>query len=184
MSAPLLIALAVLSALQSSPFDRAEDLRASGRLREALLAYQEATLTLAEPAPAYRNAAMIELALGDRELARIDYERYLSLHPNAADAAQVRAVLAELDRITAQVPRGSCQPGDRLFDDGEVLRAARTYEGCLGERPHDATLWRRFARCLMRIGNRSGALDAYRRYLDLAPNAPDAVFVRAILRAG
>ncbi len=168
----------------ANPFDRAEDLRAMGRLREALMAYQEATLSLPDPAPAYRNAAMIELALGDRELARIDYQRYLSLRPDADDAAQVRAVLAELERITQRVPRQSCATADKLFDEGQVSRAAIAYENCLAERPHDATLWRRFGRSLMRLGNRSGALDAYRRYLQLAPEAPDALFVRAILSAG
>jgi tetratricopeptide (TPR) repeat protein len=169
---------------QSGPFERGEELRSTGRLREALMAYQEATLSMSDPAPAYRNAAMIELALGDRELARIDYERYLQLRPSAADAAQVRAVLTELDRIRARVPRASCDSADKLFEAGEMLRAAMAYETCLGERPHDATLWRRFARSLMRVGNRTGALDAYRRYLELAPAAPDAVFVRAILRTG
>src|SRR5262245_31154125 len=175
-------ALALLQ--HATAFDRAEDLRAMGRLREALIAYQEATLTLTDPAPAYRNAAMIELALGDRELAHIDYERYLSLRPKAEDAAQVRAVLAELDRISARVPRASCTAADKLFDEGHMGRAGAAYERCLAERPHDATLWRRFARCLMRMGNRAGSLDAYRRYLQLAPDAPDALFVRAILRAG
>ena len=127
---------------------------------------------------------MIELALGDRELARIDYERYLQLRPSSDDAAQVRAVIAELDRIGARVPRGSCAVGDRLFDQGQMSRAALAYESCLNERPRDPTLWRRFARSLMRTGNREGALDAYRRYLQLAPDAPDALFVRAILRTG
>src|SRR5262244_2135539 len=129
----------LLALLQTGPFERAEELRAMGRLREALMAYQEATLTLSDPAPAHRNAAMIELALGDRELARIDYERYLQMRPNSDDAAQVRAVIAELDRIGARVPRGSCAVGDRLFDQGQMSRAALAYESCLNERPRDPT---------------------------------------------
>src|SRR5262249_17387833 len=110
----------LLAALQVGPFDRAEELRATGRLREALMAYQEATLTMSDPAPAYRNAAMIELALGDRELARIDYERYLQIRPNADDSGQVRAVLAELNRINTRVPRASCGTADKLFEAGEM----------------------------------------------------------------
>ena len=168
----------------ATPFDRAEELRQMGRLREALLLYQEATLAIADPAPAYRNAAMIELALGDRDLARIDYERYLALRPNADDAGQVRAVMAELDRIARRVPHESCGGGDRLFDEGQIARATAAYQSCLADRPHDATVWRRYARSLMRMGNRQGALAAYRRYLQLAPDAPDALFVRAILRSG
>ena len=42
-------ALALLQ--HATAFDRAEDLRAMGRLREALLAYQEATLSLPIPRP-------------------------------------------------------------------------------------------------------------------------------------
>src|SRR5262245_53178330 len=175
-------ALALLQ--HATAFDRAEDLRAMGRLREALLAYQEATLSLADPAPAYRNAAMLELALGDRELARIDYQRYLKLRPRADDAPQVRAVLAELERISMRVPKQTCLAADKLFEEGLMQRAAVAYEGCIAERPMDPTLWRRFARSLMRMGNRDGALDAYRNYLRLAPDAPDALFVRAILRTG
>src|ERR1043165_1523907 len=98
------VGLALALLLQAAtPFERAEELREMGRLREALLSYPEATLGPSDPAPAYRNAAMIELALGDRELARIDYERYLALRPHADDAAQVRAVVAELDRIGRRV---------------------------------------------------------------------------------
>src|SRR5262249_22305384 len=97
---------------------------------------------------------------------------------------QVKAVLAELDRIAARVPRASCGSADKLFEAGEMLRAAMAYEACLGERPYDAPLWRRFARSRMRIGNRTGALDAHRRYLELASAAADAVFVRATLRTG
>jgi tetratricopeptide (TPR) repeat protein len=183
--ASLLLALqlfGLVTAAPPDPFTRGEELRTRGRLREALIAYQEATLAMADPAPAYRNAAMIELALGDRELAHIDYERYLNLRPHAEDAFQVRAVLAELDRVAARIPRSSCEAGNRLFDEGQLERAADAYRGCLGEHPQDATLWRRIGRSLMRVGDWPGALAAYRRYLELAPDASDALFVRAIVR--
>src|SRR5262249_33196009 len=119
-----------------NPFERGEELRSMGRLREALVAYQEATLVLSDPAPAYRNAAMLELAFGDRELARIDYSRYLRLRPSAEDAAQVRAVLSELERISTVIPQGSCASGDHQFDEGKIDQAVGTFETCLHERPH------------------------------------------------
>jgi tetratricopeptide (TPR) repeat protein len=177
----LLVARICLVLLAVNPFERAEDLREAGRLRDALLLYQEAQATLPDPTFAYRNAAMIELALGDPGLARADYERYLALAPQADDAEQVRAVLAELGRVHAHLRFASCSAADHLFEEGQMTRARAAYAACLPGHESDATLWRRFARTLMRAGDRTGALEAYRHYLRLSPNAPDALFVQAIL---
>lgn len=47
--------------------------------------------------------------------------------------------------------------------------------------PSDARTWEFLGRCLMRLGQPDQARVAYRRYLAIAPDGPDAIFVRAMV---
>jgi len=78
--------------------------------------------------------------------------------------------------------------GKRLVARAEVLLGmGRLVEACaLGRAaaevaPTDASVWELLGRCHMRLGQPADARAAYRRYLALAPDGPDAVFVRAIV---
>jgi hypothetical protein len=69
---------------------------------------------------------------------------------------------------------------ERLVSDGNVERACSIVEATIGagEVP---SLQRFLGRCYMRLGLVTKARASYRRYLELAPDAPDAAFVRGIV---
>lgn len=66
-------------------------------IEQAVAAYSRATQLPAAPADAYRRKAMLHRELGQHDLARIDFARYLELAPNAADAVLVKAYLSEAE---------------------------------------------------------------------------------------
>ena len=67
------------------------------------------------------------------------------------------------------------EQADRARDVGDWRLAAALYEVHLGSHPAagDAALWVQLGNCRKEAGDRDGALDAYRRGLDLAPERAD-----------
>ncbi len=79
--------------------------------------------------------------------------------------------------------------GAALLDDGERLIAeGRSKEACArGEealrlQPAAPAALRFLGRCYMRTGRRAEGLASYRRYLEVAPDAPDAPLIRTIVQ--
>jgi len=68
-----------------------------------------------------------------------------------------------------------------------VLVQGRIFEACqLGREasrlaPLSTQAWEFLGRCYMRLGQPGEARVAYRRYLDIAPDGPNAIFVRAMI---
>jgi predicted Zn-dependent protease len=66
-------------------------------------------------------------------------------------------------------------------DAGDAERAAGAYRWAVDRAPDLATAWRGIGEVARRAGRRAEAIDAYRRYLDGAPDALDREAVRAEL---
>ncbi len=64
---------------------------------------------------------------------------------------------------------------------GQIAEACALGQAAAGAHPDWAPAWQFLGRCRMRRGEREAAGTAFRRYLELAPEAPDASFIRAIL---
>jgi beta-barrel assembly-enhancing protease len=64
---------------------------------------------------------------------------------------------------------------------GDDLRAAQGYASAVRYPDAPADAWRWHGIMLMKAGRRDDARDALGRYLTMAPNAPDAAFVRQML---
>jgi hypothetical protein len=71
---------------------------------------------------------------------------------------------AEALMLVGEVQRG-CELGERAATAVPTLPAAQLFLG----------------KCFIRLGDSARACQHYRRYVDLAPGAPDQLFVRAIL---
>ncbi len=150
---------------------------------------QAATLNPREASLAYRLGREYE-ASGQREEAVRQYCRYLSLAPNASDAAQVSAQVAHLLAPDA-VARGN----DVVvaFRGGVVDFDARDYNGAVTaftKAAQDSALTDAiYNRALAhdRNGEAAAAIRDYSTYLRLDPQAPDAAAVRGrvdALRSG
>lgn len=90
--------------------------------------------------------------------------------PNAAEAPQLSASESAL------------QEAQRLLGKGQYQQACQKGEDARKIDPSQAATYKFLGKCYMRAGDTTRATDHYRRYLELAPSAPDAAFIRSIVK--
>jgi Flp pilus assembly protein TadD len=71
---------------------------------------------------------------------------------------------------------------ERLLAQGEVANACKKGEEQKTMTPRLPSIYKFLGKCYMRAGQPERAKDAYRRYLELWPEAPDAAFIKSIVR--
>ena len=84
-------------------------------------------------------------------------------------------------RATTPVSVASLADADRLMESGATARACAAGEDIARAAPGDPAARGFLGRCYMRLGQLARARLSYDAYLDLAPGAPDAAYVRAIV---
>ena len=72
--------------------------------------------------------------------------------------------------------------GEKLLAQGEVAEACRRGEDAKHAAGKVPSIYKFLGKCYMRAGNATLAKDNYRHYLELAPNAPDAMFIESIVK--
>lgn len=98
----------------------------------------------------------------------------LSLVASVASASSQEAPAPELG--TSRLDRARA-----LIVRGRFSEAAAALRGIVLEQPALAAAWRALGVAEERLGNADGAVEAYRRYVELAPRGADASLVRARL---
>ena len=78
-------------------------------------------------------------------------------------------------------PSGPFEEGRRAFLAQDFAAAIRAFEQASSESPSNPETQKQLARSLMRAGQVQRALTAYRRYLELAPNAADRPVIETII---
>ena len=68
-----------------------------------------------------------------------------------------------------------------MAQPGDLARAASAYQAALREPSVSPSTFRDLGTTLVRLGNRTAALDAFREYLKRAPEANDAAMIRSYL---
>jgi serine/threonine-protein kinase len=89
------------------------------------------------------------------------------------------------DEAAAPAPRGpreAMAEGEKLLGTGEVKEACVRGEEAKRLGPKLAAPYKFLGKCYMRAGNAGQANDNYKKYLELAPNAPDAMFIKSIIK--
>jgi hypothetical protein len=79
-------------------------------------------------------------------------------------------------------PREVLAEGEKLLSQGEVGDACARGEEAKRMNPKLVLSYRFLGKCYMRAGNASQANENYRKYLELAPNASDAMFIKSIVK--
>jgi serine/threonine protein kinase len=72
--------------------------------------------------------------------------------------------------------------GEKLLAQGEVRDACARGEEAKQMNPKLPAIYKFLGKCYNRAGNAGQANDNYKKYLELAPNASDAMFVKSILK--
>jgi len=85
----------------------------------------------------------------------------------------------------APPPRGAIEvlaEADKLLGQGEVAEACSHGEEAKRMSPRLASVYKFLGKCYMRAGRAPQANDNYKKYLELAPNASDAPFVKSMIK--
>jgi Flp pilus assembly protein TadD len=89
-----------------------------------------------------------------------------------------------------EAPQAVASPGEAAFAEArahfranDIPAAIQSFEQAARLLPRSADVQKQLGRAYMRAGRVNDARAAYRRYLDLAPNAPDRALVEAMLQA-
>ncbi len=71
---------------------------------------------------------------------------------------------------------------ERLLGQGDVGAACKKAEEARRMTPKLPAVHKLLGKCYMRAGSPQRANEAYRRYLELAPDASDAAFIKSMVR--
>ena len=71
---------------------------------------------------------------------------------------------------------------DKLLGQGEVAEACTRGEEAKRMSPRLPSVYKFLGKCYMRAGRAQQANDNYKKYLELAPNATDAPFVKSMIK--
>jgi Tfp pilus assembly protein PilF len=105
----------------------------------------------------------------------------------ASTAVRVPAAAASVTPPpeTAPPPRGGREvlgEAEKLLGQGEVGDACARGEEAMRMSPKLPAVYKFLGKCYMRAGRTSQGNDAYRKYLEIAPNASDAPFIKSMLK--
>jgi serine/threonine protein kinase len=136
----------------------------------------------AEPPVAAAPAAAHETAPRDR--GKHHHAAGTAPKPIASAVAPVVAI-APATPVVTPPPRGAAEvlaEADKLLGQGEVADACSHGEEAKRMSPRLPAVYKFLGKCYMRAGHAPQANDNYKKYLELAPNAPDAPFVKSMIR--
>jgi Flp pilus assembly protein TadD len=102
--------------------------------------------------------------------------------PGNPGAPPVAAALPPPADPAPRGPREVLAEANKLLSQGEVKDACARGEEAKRMGPTSPAAYRFLGQCYMRAGRTKDANDNYRQYLELAPSAPDAPFIKSIVR--
>jgi serine/threonine protein kinase len=102
--------------------------------------------------------------------------------PAVATAAVPSAGAGEDKAPGARGPREVLAEGEKLLSQGEVKDACARGEEAKRMNPKLVLSYRFLGKCYMRAGHTGQANENYRKYLELAPDASDAMFIKSIVK--
>ncbi|MDD9936753.1 MAG: tetratricopeptide repeat protein, partial [Myxococcales bacterium] len=103
--------------------------------------------------------------------------------PGRAPTERERSSPPASPAADAQRAETLTKQGMRALVQGKLRDAVSDLRGATRLAPNSPRAWRSLGLAYERLRRRAQAAHAYRRYLQLAPSAPDAATVRSRLRA-
>lgn len=83
---------------------------------------------------------------------------------------------------SAATPEAPLAEADALMVEGRVAQSCAVAERAKRDRPAEPAVYKFLGQCYMRLGKTTEGKAAYTHYLQLRPDAPDAGFIRGILK--
>jgi tetratricopeptide (TPR) repeat protein len=148
----------------------------AGKYGEAFDALERAR-TLNPLAIQRHDQAVCLAMMGKPELAAQFYEKYLSEKPGAPDTDSVKRKISNLHGQALQLAQQAFDRGAVAFREGRTQDAASAFLEAWSHKPFPQFLFNAAA-SYEKGGDTARAVQHYQRYLDAAPDAPDAAKVR------
>ena len=150
-----------------------------------------APVAAAPEAPPTPEAPLREIPARDR--AKHHRAPLTSTSTSAAKPTAVGAVAPSVPAAAPPTPVAATEPpprgarevlaeADKLLGQGEVADACGRGEEAKKMSPRLPAVYKFLGKCYMRAGRARDANDNYKQYLELAPTAPDAPFVKSIIK--
>jgi tRNA A-37 threonylcarbamoyl transferase component Bud32 len=98
------------------------------------------------------------------------------------DTAAGRADDKGTASVSLRTPLGTIGEAEKLLSQGEVAEACQRGEDAKKAAPRLAPAYKFLGKCYMRAGDPTRAKENYRRYLEIFPTAPDAMFIESIVK--
>jgi serine/threonine protein kinase len=105
-----------------------------------------------------------------------------STSTSTSTSTTVAAPEAPPPRPAAGGAREMLADAEKMLSQGEVASACARGEEARALAPKLPAISRFLGKCYMRAGNAPKASERYRSYLELAPDAPDAAFIKSIVK--
>jgi len=185
--------VAAIEAARATPLP---SMAAAATAAAAAAPNSEPAPSAAEPAPPAVAATPPSPPVAAQEAAGREHGKH---HHTAASSSAKSIVLAAAPAAAvapaapvvapppspAPPPRGAVEvlaEADKLLGQGEVADACSHGEEAKRMSPRLAAVYKFLGKCYMRAGRAPQANDNYKKYLELAPNAPDAPFVKSMIK--
>jgi tetratricopeptide (TPR) repeat protein len=161
---------------------------AAGKFKEAAAAYAEAYEQKPLPEFLYNMGAAYQRA-GDTKQAVKNYQLYLSMHPDAKDAYQVRNMMNKLQKATGdelmepdplKASQAAFDRGQAAYAAGNFREAAAAFTAAYELNPIPEFLYN-IGAAYHRAGDTKRAVQNYQLYLSKRPDAKDADQVRNMI---
>jgi serine/threonine-protein kinase len=146
----------------------------------------------AEEAPSPPSAAARPAAHARKHHAAQTPAHALSQTGPAAEASPATAVRVPAAAASVTPPPEATPPprgarevlgeGEKLLGQGEVADACARGEEAKRMSPKLAPVYKFLGKCYMRAGHAAQANDNYKKYLELAPTASDAPFIKSMIK--
>jgi tetratricopeptide (TPR) repeat protein len=156
-----------------------------GSVAAACARFQESN-ALAPRGGTALNLGLCLEQVGDLGVARVALQAALAraLEDGRTDRVPIArehlaAVESRLARAAEENLRTRLATGEELLGRGLAANACAQAQAAVADTPTAAALWRFLGRCHMRLRQVEQARTCFRKYLELAPTADDAAFVRA-----
>ncbi|HUL64690.1 MAG TPA: tetratricopeptide repeat protein [Burkholderiaceae bacterium] len=144
----------------------------AGRYSEALEVFRNAYALNPRGELLYNEAACLE-RMGLRELAASKYGEYLEAMPRAGDAGRVKTHIEKLHADALKAAQQAFDRGQAAYNAGRYREAAGAFAEAYEQKPFPQILYN-IAASWEKAGDKQRALENYRLYLTMAPDAPDA----------
>jgi serine/threonine-protein kinase len=128
------------------------------------------------PAPVKHHRAVKAVAL--KAAVPEGMETVASPQPESSPTTTTTAKVAD----APHGPREILAEAEKLLSQGEVASACARGEEARQVAPRMPAISRFLGKCYMRAGNVPKASERYKTYLELAPDAPDAAFIKSIVK--